>query len=266
MEPVAASYKPSPFNVSKYLIYADYFKEYIRCGDFKSLGISLKYMFTHKLSGQDYTTKSRMGTFNIRKGTTDFQFINFAYERAIKRYILKNIDSFDVFIDIGACIGEYCIWLALQGKKCIAVEPVNFEAVRKNVSLNKLESMVQVYPYGMGSKNERVYFNIPSSLPSSSYMDKDSNKEPNAEIKTLDSLYSGFGLAPDARILVKLDVEGMETEVIAGAKEFINKFKNISFIFEHFETDEYKNDKALSAIANFKFMDIDKANRLAVKV
>ena len=265
MEPVAAHYKPSLFNASKYVTYLDYFKEYIACKDFKSLAASLKYVVTHKLPREDYQTSSRMGDFHIRKGTTDFQFINHAYERKVKKYIEDNLDSFDVFIDVGACIGEYCIWLGKLGKRCIAIEPVNFEAVRRNVKLNRLEDSVQVFACGLGSKKERVYFNIPTGIPSSSYMDKDAGKTPNVDIETFDELWKQFNLPPNSRVLVKLDVEGMETEVIAGAREFINSHKNLTFIYEHFETDNYQNDKALLAIADFRFADIDGVNRLAVK-
>lgn len=265
MEPVAAHYKPSLSNPSKYLTYVDYFKEYIVCGDFKSLAASLKYVFTHKLPKQDYNTHSKMGSFLIRKGTTDFQFINQAYERKVKKYIKDHIDSFDVFIDAGACIGEYCIWLAKLGKRCIAIEPVNFQAVKNNVALNKLEGKVQVFACGLGNKKERVYFNIPSGLPSSSYMEKDSSKEPNVDIETLDSLIDRFGIKPSDRILMKMDVEGMEPELIEGARNFIASQKNLTLIYEHFESDDYRNDKALSAIAPFRFDDIDGVNRVAIK-
>src|SRR5215210_6017440 len=143
-EPVATPYKPSLLNFRKYAVYADYFKEYLTCRDMKSLSASLKYMLTHKLPEKDYYTSSQLGNFLIRKGTTDFQFINQAYERKIKKYIHDHIDTFDVFIDAGACIGEYCIWLAKLGKKCIAIEPINYEAIKKNISLNKLESKIKV--------------------------------------------------------------------------------------------------------------------------
>lgn len=266
MEPIAARYKPGVFNFKKYGIYFDYFKEYVVCKDFKSLSVSLKYFFAHKLPSENYTASSKMGDFLIRKGTTDFQFINYAYERKIKEYMEKNIDSFDVFIDAGACIGEYCIWLAKLGKKCIAIEPVNFEAVKKNIALNKVEDSVKWFQCGLGSKNEKVYFNIPDGLPSSSFRDTSNNHEPNVEIKTLDSIYKDFGLNENSRILMKLDVEGMEEELIEGGKEFISKFKNLSFIYEHFAEDNYRNDKALSAVANFKFSDLDSANRLGIKV
>jgi len=265
MEPVAAHYKPSLINPAKYLIYADYFKEYIACKDFKSLAASLKYVFTHKLPTKDYNTKSKMGSFLIRKGTTDFQFINQAYERKVKKYISDHLDSFDVFIDAGACIGEYCIWLAKAGKRCIAIEPVNFQAVQNNIALNSLESRVKLFACGLGNKKERVYFNIPSGLPSSSYMEKESSKEPNVDIETLDSLMDKFEISPNDRVLMKMDVEGMEPELIEGARNFIANHKNLTLIYEHFEADDFRNDKALSAICKFRFSDIDGVNRVAIK-
>ncbi|MBS1659477.1 MAG: FkbM family methyltransferase [Bacteroidetes bacterium] len=267
METTATQYRPSLSNPSKYLIYLDYFKEYIACKDFKSLGASLKYVFTHKLPKEDFQTSSRMGKFQIRKQTTDFQFINYAYERKIKEYMEKNLDSFDVFIDAGACIGEYCIWLAKLGKKCIAIEPVNFEAVRKNIALNNLEDKVQLFTVGLGDKKERVYFYIPNGLPSSSFLDREgaAGKEPNVDIETLDELSKRFNIPPGSRILMKMDVEGMEPELIEGGKEFIKNTPNLSFIYEHFESDNYRNDKALLALAPFKFQDLDPVNRLAIK-
>ncbi|MEI9947321.1 MAG: FkbM family methyltransferase [Chitinophagaceae bacterium] len=266
MEPVAATYKPSLLRLNKYVVYLDYFKEYIACKDFKSLGASLKYVFTHKLPTKAYEAKSEMGTFLIRKETNDFQFINLAYERKVKKYISYIRNQFDVFIDAGACIGEYSIWLGKLGKKCIAIEPVNFEAIQKNVALNKLEDKVQIFACGLGNKMERVHFNIPKGVTSSSYMDKESGGELNVTIETLDNLYPQFNLSPTDRILMKLDVEGMEVEALEGAAEFIKKHDKISFIYEHFKSDNYRNDKALLKLANFTFKDIDSVNRLAIKV
>jgi FkbM family methyltransferase len=266
MENVAANYKPSLSNPRKYLVYADYFKEYLVCRDFNSLGNSLKYVFGHKLPTKGYTASSKMGTFFLRSGTNDFQFINLAYERKVKQYIENNIDSFDVFIDIGACIGEYCVWLAKKGKKCIAIEPVNFEAVKKNMALNNLENQIKIFPCGMGSKKEKVVFKIPEGLYSSSHIDRETDQTPNVDIETFDTLFEKFDISPTTKILVKMDVEGMEAEVIEGAKNFISNCTNLRFIYEHFIEDNFRNDKALSAIANFEFTDIDGVNRAAIKI
>ena len=261
----AATYKPSIWKLGKYKTYIDYFKEYLVCKDFKSLGASLSYIFTHRLPKEDFRTQSKMGKFRIRRQTTDFQFINYAYERKIKQYIADNIDSFDVFIDAGACIGEYCIWIALMGKKCIAIEPVNFEAIHENITLNGLQDKVKVFNCGLGNKQETVSFNVPVGLPSSSYMDREGNSGLRVDIKLLDDISREFDLPANARILMKLDVEGMEPEVIDGGREFIRSRKDLRIIYEHFPEDNYRNDKALSALAAFTFGDIDPVNRLATK-
>ncbi len=260
------AYKPSWKNTNKYGTYIHYFFEYIKNGDFKSLWASIKYVSTHKLPQNDYIAKSNMGTFLIRKGTTDFQFINQAYEKSIKDYLLQHIDSFDVFIDLGACIGEYSVWLAKQGKTCIAVEPVNWAGLQKNIELNNVQNKVRVFRCGVGDKKEKVFFNIPVGVTSSSFMDKESSNEPNGEIDTLDNIMAQVGLPADARIIMKLDVEGMEPEAITGGKTFIQSCKNIRIIYEHFPEDGLRNDKHLSQYANFQFSNLDEVNRIATKI
>jgi hypothetical protein len=96
-------------------------------------------------------------------------------------------------------------------------------------------------------------------------MEKESNKEPNVDIETLDSLTDKFNISPNDRVLMKMDVEGMEPELIEGARHFIANHKNLTLIYEHFEADDYRNDKALSAISKFRFSDIDGVNRVATK-
>jgi FkbM family methyltransferase len=260
------AYKPSWKNSDKYGTYLHYFFEYLKYGDLKSLGASLKYVMTHKLPQQDYTTKSGMGTFLIRKNTTDFQFINYAYEKSIKDYLRAKLDSFDVFIDLGACIGEYSIWLAKEGKQCIAVEPVNYKGLINNIKLNGLESKIKVFSCGVGDKKERVFFNIPDGVTSSSYMDKDSSNEPNGEIDTLDNIIEAAGISRDARILMKLDVEGMEPEAIRGGASFMRSCTNLRVIYEHFPEDDFRNDKCLLAVCEFSFENLDEVNRIATKV
>jgi FkbM family methyltransferase len=261
----AFEYKPSWKNISKYGIYIRYLFEYLRHRDFKSLVASLRYVLTHRLPGNDYETKSGMGKFLIRGRTTDFQFINYAYEKSVKDYISSQLDTFDIFIDLGACIGEYNIWLGQKGKRCIAVEPVNYKGLQRNVQLNKLEHCVQVYSCGVGAKKERVYFEVLEGVTSSSHIDRSVLKEPNVDIETLDDIVKRAGISPSDRVLMKLDVEGMECEVIEGGKEFIRAATALRIIYEHFKEDEFRNDKALLALADFEFVNLDAVNRLAIK-
>ncbi len=259
-------YKPSLKNTSKYSLYLTYLKEYLKYGDFKSIAASVRYVSSHKLPKKDYETKSGMGKFHIRGNTTDFQFINYAYEKSIKDYLLKNIDTFDVFIDAGACMGEYDIWLAKLGKRCIAIEPVNFDAMTRNIALNDLQDKIQTFRCGVGDKIEMVYFEILKSVTSSSHIERGSTKEPNVQIETIDNLSKRFNISDTDRIIMKLDVESMEEEVINGAAEFIKSRKNFRIIYEDYPEDNLKNDKLLSAIANFRFDPIDEANRIGQKI
>lgn len=259
-------YRPKWYDLSKGLVYAKYFAEYLKYGDFRSLGASLKYVFTHKLPRSDFETRSGMGKFYIRKQTTDFQFVNFAYEYHLKRYLLDHINDFDVFIDAGACIGEYDIWLSQLGKKCIAIEPVNFQALSKNIELNGLKDKIQAYNVGVGDKREMVHFEILEHVTSSSHIERGSDKAPNVQIETLDELSKKFGLRPEDRVILKIDVESMEEEVINGAVNFIRSTPKLQVIYEDYPADNLKNDKHLASIEPaFRFESIDQFNRIAIK-
>jgi FkbM family methyltransferase len=258
-------YRPSWKDPGKYGKYIQYFAEYLKYGDFKSLSVSLKYLFAHKFPRKDYETSSGMGKFLIRKNSNDFQFINYAYEKDIKDYFVKQMNTFDVFIDIGACIGEYDVWLARNGKRCIAIEPVSFNSLKRNIAMNDVQDKVTVFSCGIGAKKDRVYFEIMDNLISSSHIDREANKEPNVDIERIDDLVSQFNISPDDRVIMKLDIEGMEPEAIEGAAGFIRSRKDLRIIYEHFEGDNFRNDKALLAIGDFSFTSLDPVNRLAIK-
>jgi FkbM family methyltransferase len=259
------AYKPSWKNFSNYGQYVRYFFEYLKYGDFKSLGASLKYIFTHALPQRDYITSSGMGKFIIRKNTMDFQFINSAFERSVKDYMQQNLGTFDVFVDVGACIGEYCIWLAKEGKLCVAVEPVSWETLKTNIELNSVEDKVKLFACGAGEKKERVHFNIPESIKSSSHLSRNSTEEPNVDIDTVDNIMQVMNIPANSRVIMKFDVEGMEPEAIAGAKEFIKSCTNLRVIFEHFKENDLQNNNALLAICDFSFQDLDPVNRMGTK-
>ncbi len=259
-------YRPSWRNTGKYWIYIEYFWQYIRHGDLRSLWASVRYVLTHRLPKQSFYTSSEMGRFHIRGNSTDFQFINYAYEKAVKDYLKTNLDNFDVFIDVGACIGEYDIWLTKMGKRCIAIEPVNFSALYRNVTLNNMEDKILLLECGLGSKKERVYFEKLEGVTSSSHVNRGADEEPNVEVECLDELYPRLGLRKEDRIIIKLDVEGMEREVIAGGTHFFKEFPHIKVIFEHFPEEGDRIDLALQSVAPFSFRDIDEVNRLAEKI
>lgn len=260
------AYYPSVLNASKYSKYFSYLMEYARYNDWKSLWASLRFMIFHKSTSKNWRATSALGTFEIRGGTTDFQFINYTYEKKIREYLKKEVAAgqLDVFVDVGACIGEYCVWLGRQNVYCIAFEPVNHAATRENIRLNQLTDKVKLFECGLGSRAEKVNFNIMSTVTGSSHINRDGG-EGNIPIARFDDLTPQLDLNPNQQVLIKLDVEGMETEVLEGMRNFITAAQNLRLIFEWYDNDPSIHNK-LREMGSFRFEPIDEHNILAVKI
>jgi FkbM family methyltransferase len=253
--------------INRIKVYSLYFYEYLKHGEFSAAVNAVLYMFTRKSYANGKLMVSSMGQFETRKGTLDFQYINYAYEIEIKHYIETH--PFEVFFDIGACLGEYCIWLGQKGYPCFAFEPVSssYYMVQKNIKLNKLESKVKAFNYGLGSKHSIEHFRINQINPGASkrVQEGDSATE-KFEINSLDDVFEGFGLNKDTKILVKIDVEGMEVEMIKGAKKFFQYFNDITLIIEEKLSGESDIRNSLNEICDFEYGHVDNFNIYARKV
>jgi FkbM family methyltransferase len=248
-------------------VYSLYFYEYLKYGEFSSALNAILYMFTRKSYSGEKRIKTSMGNFDTRKGTLDFQYINYAYEIEIKHFIEKQ--QFDVFFDIGACLGEYSIWLGKKGYRCFAFEPVydSYYMIAKNILLNKVDDKVKAFNYGLGSKHSVENFQINTINPGASKrVDQENALTQKFEINALNDVYESFNLQRETKILVKIDVEGMEVEMIKGASKFFNHFDNITLIIEEKLTGESSIRSSLSAICDFEFGIVDNFNIYARKV
>lgn len=260
------AYYPSVLNTSKYAKYLNYLMEYVRYNDWNSLWASLRFMLFHTPTRRKWTATSALGKFVIRSGTTDFQFINYAYEKKIREFMRKEVlaGNFDTFIDVGACIGEYDVWLAKQGVQCVAFEPVNHAAARENIVLNNLEDKIKLFDCGLGAKAEKVTFNVMGTVTSSSHINREQG-EGNISIMPFEVLLPEMHLNEQSKIIIKLDVEGMEVEVLDGMREFVTRVPHLRVIFERFGDDESIHRK-LGELGNFRFENLDDHNILAVKI
>jgi FkbM family methyltransferase len=261
------SYYPSIWRVGKFGRYFSYLWEYVRWGDFNSLAASLKFIFFHRPTNKSWISRSEMGTFKIRPNTTDFQYVNYTYERAVRNYLEKQMPTMRHFIDVGACIGEYSIWLGKKGISCIAFEPVNYAATEENIRLNNASAQVKLYKCGLGEEKAKVYFNVLPTLTGSSSIDRSkSTNGGNINIDTLDNVLADFAPKEDELVVVKLDVESMEKEVIAGGANFLRRIKNLHIIFEKFPGSSDEIEEALGHHAKFKSFRIDEANAVSIKI
>jgi FkbM family methyltransferase len=255
--------------MKKLSIYMLYLFEYLKFGDIISVIASVKYVVNRTSHKNDRIIRTSVGTFFCRKNTNDFQFANYAYEWSVKKYILEHKEEYSVFIDGGACVGEYCILLADQNIRCMAFEPVKstFDVLAKNLELNKLSTKVKAFPYGLGDRNMQVNFVYNSVNTGASHIvTEDKTGDCTAEIRTFDSLLPEMGINFDDHILFKLDVEGMEPEALRGAEDFIRRYSHITFVMEDKHSGKGSIKETLNKIADFEFGIVDEFNIYAKKI
>ncbi len=253
--------------INRVKVYTLYFYEYIRYGEFNAAINAILYMLTRKSYSGGTQITSSMGVFDTRKGTLDFQYINYAYEIEIKHFIERQ--DFEIFFDIGACLGEYCIWLGHKGYRCLAFEPVHesYHMICKNILLNNVKDKVAAYNYGLGSKHSIEHFQLNKINPGASKrVEKGNDTTQKFEINALDDVYETFGLHQNTKILMKIDVEGMEVAMIRGAKKFFQYYKNITLIIEEKLSGESEIVNSLNQICDFEYGNVDKFNIYAKKV
>ncbi len=256
----------------KIQIYWWYFWEYLRFVDFASIRQALQYAIWGRCHSEDRLVHSRLGTFACRKNTTDFMYANYNYERKVKRFIKKHLSTYDTFLDVGACIGDYSIWMAKQGYKCLTFEPVptNYEILQKNITLNALEGQVHSFPWGLGTQQETVSFEVRPHNKGVSKVTRalkptEGFAQNFGKIQSLDSALPQLPLTQGDRVLMKLDVEGMESEVLKGAEKFIKSCSQLMIIIEATISDQSSIVALLDQWGNFTYQAVDQHNFVAIK-
>ena len=122
------------------------------------------------------------------------------------------IRSETCFIDVGANVGTYSILAATRGALVCAFEPITdaFEALQDNIALNRFESNIVAFNIGITARTETRQFTNHKG-PENRAIVLNGNKQPGVSIpcKPLDE-------AVEIAHILKIDVEGLETEVLKG--------------------------------------------------
>ncbi|NJD34685.1 MAG: FkbM family methyltransferase [Betaproteobacteria bacterium] len=147
-------------------------------------------------------------TGNIYSGLHEFEDMAF---------VLHFLRPGDLFVDIGANIGSYTILASATGANVISFEPVpsTYEALLDNIHLNRLETRVDARNQAVGRAAGEL--EMVSDQDSTNHAliagDGYAGKTIRVSVTTLD-----YALRGESPKLLKIDVEGFESEVLAGAK------------------------------------------------
>lgn len=186
------------------------------------------------------------------------------YEGELLQALDAELSEGELVLDVGANIGNHTIFFAkVSGCRVASFEP-NPDAFRflaENVRLNGLADRVELHPLAVGSTKGRA--SIISTLPNNLGATRFGMDESGAfETVRLDDM------SFDGRVaLLKIDVEGMDLEVLRGALETIAKhrpmivceaqtpeeFAQISHLLEE---HEYAGVGCFNATDTFLFMPV----------
>jgi len=222
----------------------------------KIAAVTLNQVFKN----QTYTVRHGLAKGLRRRGGLGFLPAATPPERVEEETFLMSLSlEGQTIYDVGGDQGIYTVFFASKvgdHGRVVTFEP-NPESRRRivaNVELNQFRN-VEVRPIGLGAQKGKLTFVFPESEPARGSAEAGIQaqilKEKNArtieiEVNSLDDEASSFGLPePD---LVKIDVEGLEMDVLLGMKETIRKCHPSLFIEVHGADEESKDDNAKQVV------------------
>jgi len=181
-------------------------------------------------------------------------FLPFAHTDLIQREILLTDDYMEIGIlkkvfafengriaqavrgksvlDIGANIGNHSLYFSIEAgaRKVVSFEPVplTFAILKRNIEINGLEDRVEIHNCGLGARSysAELSFMDGGNLGGSHIVASGTG---NLVVKALDEME-----LPNDIAFVKIDVEGMEPEVVQGAMKML-KAQHPFVMMESFE-------------------------------
>ena len=161
-------------------------------------------------------------TMNVYAGLDEFEDMAF---------VLHILRSDDLFVDVGANIGSYTVLSGgAVGAKCISIEPIpgTFSHLMDNINLNCLVNKVTAMNIGVGRKNGCLSFT--AGLDTVNHVATEAN--PVGEIVSVPVRILDDVLRDANPLLIKIDVEGYETNVIEGASRVLSNPSLLSVLLE----------------------------------
>jgi len=165
------------------------------------------------------TSNSKLIIQKGMKGATG-NLYNGLLEFSDMLFVLHCLRPEDHFVDLGANIGVYTALASAEiGAATLSIEPVPgvFASLELNVAINKIDSKVTLLNIAVGEKEGTLKFTSELDTVNHVATQEEIKTDAVIEVKvlTLDSIIV------DIPTIIKIDVEGYETNVLKGAEKTI---------------------------------------------
>jgi FkbM family methyltransferase len=188
------------------------------------------------------------GKFRVRPRTVDMSNASPAFERRDVDYLLSLMDGLTragkkvLFLDVGADIGTFIVTVGnrfrdCEGFRAFAFEPADssFRILEENVRLNNLGSRAELFQFPLYSEDDlELDFSFNPDAPGSSGLISPGPGATGTVVtRTMDTVLHDRLAAHDV-LVIKMDVEGAETEVLKGAEKTLRAGKEVYLLVEDF--------------------------------
>lgn len=183
---------------------------------------------------------------------------NGAFEREETAILRELMKAADVFVNVGANVGYYCCHALQLGLYTVAVEPlpVNVRLLLSNIRANDWGSAAEIHPVALADSNgvlEMFGSGTGASLIAG-WANNSGNGGVLVPVMRLDDLLGSRFV--DERMLIVVDVEGVEDSMLAGATATLARESRPTWmveinIDEHQPGDLRINPKLMSTFERF---------------
>ncbi len=184
------------------------------------------------------------------------------YERGTLDFMTKYLKSGDTFVDIGANIGL----MSLTAKKSVGsngnvwsfeANPKTYAILEKNIELNEMLG-IRAFECGLGAEKEtlNLFDNWSINRGAASTVVRGENaSSTEISILPLDQIVAGQSISVD---MIKIDVEGMEIDVLNGAEKTILENRPLLIVEFSAERKEGGRSELYTKLINFENYDLFK--------
>ena len=152
---------------------------------------------------------------------------------------IETFKANEVFLDVGACVGGYSLWAAVkQSVQVYAFEPEsqNYAVLNQNIHLNQMDQQIRAYCLAISDHVGAGDLNLTDFVAGNSCHQFDRQLDFKNQPANFKFKQGSFGVTIDylvnTKIIpqpdhIKIDVDGLEHLVIAGAARTLKKVKTM---------------------------------------